>query len=188
MQAALRRVRAAGGGSGGEAEGERSAARSGGARYVVLGSSIGWLCFYGACVYGLEARGVELLPLLADTARRVASEARVEGVTFECADMLRCDLRGAEILMLASQCWDAELYDALRAKLLAELPDGALVLDYGAGLGEGEGGRKAGKAGRSFALVERVTAPVSWDGAHEFCVFRLEGLPPVWSWKGQEKA
>ena len=37
-------------------------------RYVVLGSSIGWLVFYGACICGLESEGVELMPLLVQVA------------------------------------------------------------------------------------------------------------------------
>lgn len=30
-------------------------------RYTVLGSSIGWLALYGACVFGFQARGIELV-------------------------------------------------------------------------------------------------------------------------------
>ena len=176
--------------------------------YVVFGSSLGWLCLYGACVYGLRAEGVELLPKLCECARAAAAAARVppSGASFVCADALAHDVTRARLLMLTSQCWDASLCAAVRAKLLAELPDGALVIDYTPALGNGGGGGGGGggasgadrggenggeassedhrdeKGGeedadvrrrrRTFALVAKVNAPVSWDAAHQFWVWR----------------
>lgn len=32
--------------------------------YIVFGSSIGWLAFYGACRYGVTTVGVEIMPYL----------------------------------------------------------------------------------------------------------------------------
>jgi hypothetical protein len=165
--------------------------REGAARlpYVVLGSSVGWLVLYGACVHGLPSRGVELMPYLARTAERVAAEAGVAGARFECADMMRVDLGGSRLVLLASQCWDEALVARLRAKLLRELPQGALVLDYTPLLGEPqdpeeeeEGAATAaaddGAAPRrQFELACTVAAPVSWDGAHQFWVWRLVGAP-----------
>ena len=53
-----------------------------------------------------------------------------------------------QLLLLTSQCWDAALCVRLRAKLLAELPEGALVVDYTAAMG-GE----AVQAGRAAAAA-----------------------------------
>ena len=149
-------------------------------RYVVLGSSTGWLCFYGACVYGFRTRGIELLPNLVAAAKRTAREAAIFGVHFECDDMLRSDLRGSHLIILASQCWDAPLLAAVRVKLLDELPTGALVLDYTPLLGEPpETSRDermpmpAKSEGRSLQLACTVSAPVSWDGTHKFWVWRV---------------
>ena len=108
-----------------------------------------------------------------------------------------------QLLLLTSQCWDAALCVRLRAKLLAELPEGALVVDYTAAMGgeavqagraaaaaggDGEagggeaGGGEAGggeaPAGRRFVLLEKVRAPVSWDAGHVFWVWRCERGPP----------
>ena len=150
------------------------------AKYVVLGSSIGWLCFYGACVYGLPTRGIELLPNLVTAAERVGRTAGIEGVQFKCADMLKTDLRLSQLVVLASQCWDAPLLSALRLKLLEELPDGALVLDYTPLLGERPPETPEQSAHgdpptrtRGFVLACTVDAPVSWDGAHTFWVWRV---------------
>ena len=126
---------------------------------------------YGACVYGLQTRGIELLPLLASHARDIAQKAGVDRLTFECADMLACDLSEAEILLLASQCWDEALVDQLRSKLLTELEVGTLVIDYTAALGDETKQRTS--TAKSFALEMNVSAPVSWDGAHRFWIWRV---------------
>ena len=76
-------------------------------------------------------RGIELLPNLVAAAERIARRAAIDGIRFECADMLAADLRSARLLVLASQCWDVPLVEQLRAKLLAE------VRDAGEGLGWG---------------------------------------------------
>ncbi len=153
-------------------------------RYAVLGSSVGWLCFYGACVHGLRSHGIELIPFLAATAARVAADAGVGGATFECADMLSVHLGGYAILLLASQCWDEELVRRLRAKLLDELDAGAVVIDYTPLLGEEPAAepRAPAEAERAppqrrcrarFELACTVDAPVSWDGEHTFWVWRV---------------
>ena len=154
-------------------------------KFVVLGSSLGWLVFYGACVFGLPSEGVEILPLLCRTATETAAAAGLghghDRVRFENADMLTHDLRGADIVMLASQCWDDGLRYELAGKLLNELDPGAIVLDYSDFLGGMVGGGSRappGVRGYSFREVDVVTAPVSWDAAHKFYVY-VVGAEPV---------
>lgn len=145
-------------------------------RYVVLGSSLGSLCIFGACVYGLPTLGIELMPMLTAQAESIAREAQASHVHFTCADMLQCDLSGADIVLLASQCWDEELVTAVGIKLLAELDIGALALDYTPALGHAgrkTSGESTGTHGRRFELQCKVSAPVSWDGAHSFFVWQV---------------
>ena len=131
-------------------------------------------CVFGACIYGWQARGIELLPLLVKHATRIVHEARVTGVRFECADLLCCDLRELDVVMLASQCWDAALVGAVRAKLLTELAEGSLVVDYTDGLGRRDGASDDAQVQRrDFHLELTVEAPVSWDGSHRFYVWRV---------------
>ena len=120
--------------------------------------------------------------------------------------MLSYDASAVQLLLLTSQCWDVALCVRLRAKLLLELPEGALVIDYTAAMGAeaaageeakeaageeaggggggeagGGGGGEAGggaPAGRRFVLLEKVRAPVSWDAGHGFWVWRCESVPP----------
>jgi hypothetical protein len=63
--------------------------------------------------------------------------------------------------MLASQCWDEALVGAAGAKLAAELPPGALVLDYTGAL--------APVLGDAEGVVE---LEVSWNSAQAMHVFR----------------
>jgi hypothetical protein len=155
--------------------------------YVVLGSSLGSLVLYGACVFGVRSHGIELLPELAAAAVRVAAAAGVEHASFECADMLTCDLSASDVVLLASQCWDARLVAAVRWKLLDELLPGALVLDYTAALGEETDASRSDAQPnlpasathaprRGFALQCTVRAPVSWDATHCFWVWRVVAL------------
>jgi len=112
----------------GEAEGE----------YVVFGSSSGWMVFYGAIALGMKSRGVELMQHLDKSANLLLEELKQEGkdsaskldVVFERGDMLEADISKARILLLASQCWDGDLKELVRAKAEAELSDGAVVIDY----------------------------------------------------------
>ncbi len=52
-----------------------SAALLPGRRFLVLGSSCGWLPLYGTLAFGWEAAGVELLPWLVDVSQRIAAQA-----------------------------------------------------------------------------------------------------------------
>lgn len=141
--------------------------------FVVLGSSVGWLCFYVASVYGIPARGIELLPNLVNTAERIAHEVGIESVSFECNDVLKADLRGSKVLVLTSQCWDLLLITSLRSKLLKELPEGALIIDYTPMLGET---CVDSHSMRALNLVCNATLPVSWDGAHTFWIWRVDAV------------
>lgn len=53
-----------------------------GARYMVWGSSLGWMVFYGALAAGWRAVGVELLSPLVQHAQHVAQQ---HGVTGGCS-------------------------------------------------------------------------------------------------------
>ena len=129
-----------------------------------------------------RSEGVEILPLLCRTATETAAAAGLgDSVRFENADMLTHDLRGADIVLLASQCWDDELRRQLAGKLLNEHAVGAIVLDYSDYLG-GVVGRARRlwphEGGNCFRQVDVVTAPVSWDAAHRFYVY-VVGVEPV---------
>ena len=89
-------------------------------------------------------------------------------------------------------CILAAMVISLRRKLRDELPDGALVLDYSAQLGDANadadadanadagGAAGAGRgAAATFHLLCTVSAPVSWDGRHTFFVFEARRTAPA---------
>ena len=77
--------------------------RAAGRDYVVWGSSIGWLLFYGALGLGLRAVGYEILECLAAIAVETARVGKVENVEVHREDMLESDVSGAGIVVLTSQ-------------------------------------------------------------------------------------
>ncbi len=143
-----------------------------GAKVVVLGSSLGWLCFYFAAVHGARAHGIEILPSLVRHAEGTAAAARIDGATFECADILGPEvgpkIADADVVVLTSQCWDVHLRERVKARLLQRMKVDALAVDYTPRLGDDD------HTGRRFALAATAVAPVSWDAGLTFHVCRVE--------------
>lgn len=137
--------------------------------YVVWGSSVGWLVFYGALTYErARCKGVEILPELHDTAVRLQREYMAktgssERVTFLCGDMLNSSLDNAGVVFLTSVCWDESVHRAAAEKLANELSVGALVIDYSDKLSEFQ---EFGKR-----HIHRTQLPVSWNPNQSFYVF-----------------
>jgi len=139
---------------------------SSGGKYVVFGSSTGWLVFFGALTFGLNSYGYELLPSLAKAAQQIKDDLEVFEATFVCGDMLQAPLDDTRMLMLASQCWDPELKQRTSEKLHAELPLGALVIDYTDYLG--------GSGAFGLEPLHTFRAPVSWNPDQTFFVWRRQ--------------
>lgn len=137
--------------------------------YVVWGSSVGWLVFYGALTFErARCKGVEILPELHDTAVRLQREYIVETVsservTFLCGDMLTSSLDNAGVVFLTSVCWDESVHRAAVEKLANELSVGALVIDYSDKLSEFQ---EFGKR-----HIHHSQLPVSWNPNQSFYVF-----------------
>lgn len=144
-----------------------------GSTYTVMGSSLGLLLLAGAVLRGWRCVGVEILPHLAAFSQQLADEylagaghggsaAVVEG------DMLAFDgLRNSALVLLTSQCWDQALLHATYDKLAAELPAGAVVVDYLPHL--------PARHGEAFEKLAGVRLPVSWNDSHEFVLSVRKG-------------
>ena len=114
-----------------------------GPRAVVLGSSMGRIAFQLSALLGrgCEVVGVEILPVLHAVASQAAARYGFEGVRFILGDARKvippaafADVR-ADLVVCASQAWDAHLHDAVLG-MLAPQP-GLLFLDYRAPRGGG---------------------------------------------------
>lgn len=80
------------------------------------------------------------------------------------ADLLTSDVSACGLLLLTNQCWDVALTRCAAAKAAAELPDGAVVVDYTGALAPELG-----------PPVAKVRVPVSWNAAqmlHAYLVRR----------------
>lgn len=130
--------------------------------FQVWGSSIGWLVFYAALTYGLEAVGYELLRCHVDIAQGLATDLQVPQVSFNAQDMLQSDLDHTAVLMLASFCWDRQLHIQAVDKIQAELLHGSIVVDYTAALG------------KCLKLIATVQIPVSWNSQQNMYVYLKE--------------
>lgn len=138
--------------------------------YVVFGSSLGWLVFYGALTLRARThRGFEILQTLHDQACRVRMIVNEEPsisstIEFHHADMLTASLENVGLIVLTSLCWDEEVYEETTRKLATELPQGAFVIDYRDGLLK--------SAAFNLAHSDMIRLPVSWNPEQRFYVFK----------------
>ncbi|GBG92057.1 hypothetical protein CBR_g54312 [Chara braunii] len=127
--------------------------------YIVWGSSLGWLAFYGNLTYGLRTAGYELLESRVRIAKALTNKHKMRGIEFLTLDLLESDLSKAAIVMLTSQCWDDSLHRQAAEKLRRELPVGAMVIDYKRTLGE---------IGTFAEPLLECHLPVSWKAHQSF--------------------
>lgn len=133
--------------------------------FTVFGSSSGSLALFTALAYDIPVQGIEILPFLHQEAERLRAlpSTPSDCCRFICADMLAVSLANSRILVLTSQCWDAELYARVQRKLERELPDDALVIDYKDGLARST----------RFRLLQKLEGQrVSWTSSQPLFLFR----------------
>ena len=140
--------------------------------FQVWGSSSGWLVFYAALGCKVAGVGYELLRCHVDFANGVVMSMLnalakppvfIHGDVLEMAD---CDvMQFPPVVWLTSQCWDPSLKTAVAEKLTRQCEAGALVVDYGEGVGLGD-------RAEAWERVGTTTAPVSWNPAQTFHVYR----------------
>jgi len=161
----------------------------------VMGSSCGWMVFYAAALTGKMAHGWEILPSLHQCAvnhipNDTPDDTPDPDVTchmrqlldFNCQDALKADISSCGAIVIAGQCWEPWLLNAMYTKIRSECAVGTILLDYNAilqefqkqddegteiGEGEGEGGK------REFQLLCSKSLPVSW-GVVAFHVWVLQ--------------
>ena len=149
--------------------------------YCVWGSSLGWLVFYAAFTFpSAVCRGVELLETHVAASRRLAESPAAKAALFsgptkptivlDKGDLLASDIANVDVLVLTSQCWDAELKARCRGKILAELRAGAYVVDYGDGV--------LGCEAEAFEVVATPGGSVSWNSTgQQFYVYARRQAP-----------
>lgn len=87
-------------------------------------------------------------------------------------DLLQDDVSDAGVVLVADQCWDAELRAAAVAKLRRELPAGAVVVSYTGAVVEDQEQAGAGAGEGAFEELAVVRVPVSWNDEQVMRVLR----------------
>ncbi|OQS03170.1 hypothetical protein THRCLA_04527 [Thraustotheca clavata] len=97
---------------------------------TVFGSSTGSLVVYTALSQGIPVRGIEILPFLVDQSKKMTTRCKIDApITFLLDDMLNVSLDNTKLLILASQCWDKDLWAKLLSKLQM-INHSMVILDY----------------------------------------------------------
>ena len=102
-------------------------------RLVVLGSSIGWKCFYWNSIYpDIPAVGYDIHEVRHDYACYLGEKYEVENVSFVCGDMSECDFREGDLVWENNICMDRVAIERLNYKLLSSFED-IQIVSYTAG-------------------------------------------------------
>lgn len=129
-------------------------------KYMVWGSSVGWLLAYASITFGWSCIGYELLPYLVEVADELKHKLKLGTMETVQDNLLRSSLEGVGVLLIANQCWDRDLQQQAYGKITSELAQGSIVIDYV--------GHLSTYLGQPIAVIE---AGVSWNKAHKFYVY-----------------
>lgn len=95
-------------------------------RLLDLGCGRGITAFYLRLATGARVRGVEVIPQLIRTARRVARTLSLSDLEFYQHDIMQCDYQWATGLYLYGTCFDEE-WIASWSRCVERLPRGAVI-------------------------------------------------------------
>lgn len=97
-------------------------------RLVVLGSSIGWKCFYWNSIYpDIPAVGYDIHEVRHDYACYLGEKYEVENVSFVCGDMSECDFREGDLVWENNICMNHDEIERLNYMLLSSFEDIQIV-------------------------------------------------------------
>ena len=145
----------------------------------IMGSSCGWMVFYAALLTEEMAQGWEILPSLHATAVEIAdtniSNPSIRKlVQFHCQDALKADISTCGAILIAGQCWEPWLLDAMYSKIQMECKIGTILLTYNGNTSlENWSKSKTTTSNRNFKFIFKKRLPVSW-GTVDFHVWVLE--------------
>ena len=147
------------------------------APFVVLGSNLGTEAFFAALSLGVRVEGHEILDSLHNTATRLQHEWSVPrsgpaSVHLVRGDALDADLSSARVLWMDNQVWDDRLVNAMLRKAAAELPPGALVVDFASASRPGISRDTASASMQALPLVGCAALESSWSAGRTSVAFR----------------
>ena len=97
-------------------------------RLVILGSSIGWKCFYWNSIYpDIPVVGYDIHEIRHDYACYLGEKHGVENVSFVCGDMSECDFREGDLVWENNICMNKAEVDQINYMLLSSFEDIQIV-------------------------------------------------------------
>ena len=147
------------------------------ASFVVLGSNLGTEAFFAALSLGVRVEGHEILDSLHNTATRLQHEWSVPqsgpaSVHLVRGDALDADLSSARVLWIDNQVWDDRLVNNMFRKAAAELPQGALVVDFASASRPSISRNTASATVQALPLVGCGALESSWSASRTPVAFR----------------
>jgi len=147
-------------------------------RLVVLGSSIGWKCFYWNSIFpDIPAIGYEMHEIRHDYACYLGERHGIRNVSFVCGDMSECGFREGDLVWENNLCMDDRDCDAVNYGILSALED-IQIVSYAPIMKDMrlEDGSIYIPFRSSLRRFERrcVEAPTSWSGDSRF--FLIDSL------------
>jgi SAM-dependent methyltransferase len=133
--------------------------------YVDLGCGRGQTVFYAQILYGLRARGCDLITQFIEKARLINCFLKIKNIEFFTRDMLHSDISDAKIILVVPTTFTDDLLARLTDKL-KEAPAGSYIISVSRHM-EGE----------HLELLKEEPLWFSWGRSPVYFYLRREGDP-----------
>lgn len=127
-------------------------------RFVVFGSSAGFMCFYWNSLYPeIPTVGLDIHPARVEFAQGLVKKYNVKNVEFKLESAFDFKLNGTDLLWQNNLCFESQVADAFTAKIVEQNPEIAII-SY-----------RPISAERKY--VKREYLPVSWMEKQPFFIY-----------------
>jgi len=145
-------------------------ARDTGSKFVVMGSNIGWNCFFATLAYEIPSVGYESIPMLVSVARNmylreICGRARSYPINFIQMDPSMASFKKVKVVMLDALGWTRKARSRMYFRLVSLLDLGAIVIDSVGALGDG-----------FFGKFFTVKLSLKWNAQESVFVFEKTRL------------
>lgn len=127
-----------------------------GQKFYDLGCGIGRICFFANVEYGLDTKGIELIPTFVDNAQKIAFKYNLKNIDFLETNWLDYDLKDADIIYIAATCLEDETLVELEKKI-EQLQEGTYIISVSHQLHSPK-----------IRLIKEMYLPFSWGKADVF--------------------
>lgn len=124
-------------------------------RVIELGCGRGRTCFWLNLILHCQVKGVDFIPEFIEKAEKIKEKLKLEGIEFQCLDIVDVDLQWATVLYLYGTC----LEDETIRELIRKIPAGIKVITVSYPLSD---------YSPHFKLLDTFTAPFTWGSTEVY--------------------